>query len=97
MININKEEKHQEALKRMELLNIDFDVIQDFKDNGTVYMSINGFNIPVFDFLIDEIVAKTNLKNPYVYYLIQDDAKMVSILFVSNYKEDWEAESLSIV
>ena len=92
MSTVSTEIKKEEALKRMKSLGLSPEVINDFIE-GTINMSIKGFNVPIFDFLIKELILRTNLKNPYIYYLIEDDSDMISVLYVSDYIDDWELEN----
>lgn len=91
MSTITEEFKRQEAIKRMNLLGLSDEVIADFED-GIINMSIKGVNIPLFPIISEEIIRGNGLGNHCVYYMIQDEAGMTSVLSVSNYTTDWETE-----
>lgn len=95
MTTIPMDEKQKEAMQRMMKLGLSKEVIDDFKE-GTVNMSIYGTNVPIFDVLLNELIQRSGLKDPCIYYLIQDETGMTSILYVSNYKDDWEMERMYI-
>lgn len=88
---ITEDLKRQEAIKRMKLLGLSDEVITDFEE-GIINMSIKGVNVPLFPIISEEIIQRNRLGNHCVYYMIQDEAGMTSVLSVSNYETDWETE-----
>lgn len=90
-MSILTEIKKEEAIKRMRLLGLSDKVIIDFND-GIINMSLLGYNIPVLNEILTEIIKLSELENLFVYYVIHDNAGMTSILYISDYEEDWDTE-----
>jgi len=97
-MNISRERKMQEAIKRMKTLGIIPDAIRQFKNDGTVMTSEPPLG--ALYWLNDEqkeLVREFEERfNALVYMVVRshvEDMKMDSFLFVSDYEEEWEMDN----
>ena len=99
-MNVSREDKKIEAIKRMELLKIFPQTIKDFKDEDLVSISEPPFG--AFYWAEGDDLAKIKKfeekKNALVYMVIRsyyrELGKMDSYLFVSDFKdEEWEMDN----
>lgn len=89
-----EEEIKQECIKRLEILKLDSNVINEFKNNNKVYVSKinNSVAEVIFD---DDIINLTKFieqkKTLKIYHIITMDNKFY-ILCVHNHKDTWKKE-----
>lgn len=100
-MNISVNEKKAEAIKRMKMMHIISDAIKQFKDENQIMVSEPPFG--GLYWIEDELqttIKKFEEKNNALVYLVvrafTSFGKMDSLLFVSDYKEDWELENDNI-
>lgn len=96
-MNISKERKIEEAIARMKMLDIIPDAIRQFKNNGTVMSSE-----PPMGGLYwvndeqKEMIREFEEKNNALVYLVVRSytgfGTMDSLLFVSDYEEEWDMD-----
>ena len=91
-----KERQYQQALERMKLLKLDNHCINAFK-KGELWESEGKGALYELEENEKEIVKDFNDKNPecLVYHLIHNRfefGECYTILFVSNYEEEWEKD-----
>ena len=95
-MNITKEQKKQEALERMKLLSLYPNIIREFEKDGIVNMSENGGYLYWLDDEQREYVSDFEEEyNALVYHVIHnytEVGEMLTFLFVSDYKEEWEMD-----
>ena len=96
---VKKDEAKEEAIKRMNKLNISSEVIDTYKSLDTIFCSCRGCLSPVSKEEL-QIVKKfeSNFGN-YVYHIIHSFSNIgetYELLYVSCYKEDWEWENANI-
>lgn len=101
---MSKEKQKQEALKRMKVLNLMPQVINDFKNNGKLYYSERQnrvFNAVLYwvdnDERFTKIVKDFEKKSNNLVYHCQlthlEFGDCLSLLFVSANENDWETEN----
>lgn len=103
VMNISMKEKKEEALKRMTVITEHFnlgDKLVNYLKDDKLYYSY-AYSMDTINY--DERYAKAvqdfeNDRNVYVYHAIeaktQDGYTLLSLLFVSDHKEDWSTEVL---
>lgn len=96
MPKIEHETKKAEAIRWMNILGIDPDVIQKFKDQGIVSAcsGISGGFIPLDDpELLEEIHRFEQEWDNLVYFVVRTPStygQLDSLLFTDNYSDEWE-------
>jgi len=96
MPKIDYETKKAEAIRWMNILGIDPDVIQKFKDQGIVSAcsGISGGFIPLDDpELLEEIHRFEQEWDNLVYFVVRTPSiygQLDSLLFMDNYSDEWE-------
>lgn len=100
-MNVSREEKKIEAIKRMKKLHIIGDAIEQFKDSDTVMISEPPFG--ALYWLNDEqkkMVEEYEKKhNSLVYMVIRTYTNfglLDNLLYVSDYKEEWPLDNINI-
>ena len=100
-MNITREMKKEEAIKRMKKLNIIDDAVRQFKNEDIVMVSEPPFG--GLYWLNDEekkMVRKFEEENDALVYIVvrafTNFGKMDSLLYVSDYEEEWEMENADI-
>lgn len=100
-MNIAMEIKKEEAIKRMKAMDIFDPAIKQFKEEGRVCVSeppIGGLYWAEKE--LKERIEKFEKENNALVYLVvrafTSFGKMDSLLFVGDYKEDWEVENEDI-
>lgn len=91
---MNREMMKEEAVKRMEKLNILPEVITGFRE-GIVYESNQGFLIQLNDEQ-KEMVKAFEEKNGALVYLVCHEytniGELYDFLYISKYQEEWDAD-----
>lgn len=100
-MNISINEKKAEAIKRMKMMHLIPDAIKQFKDEDQIMVSEPPFGglYWIEDELQSRIKEFEEKNNALVYLVVRaftSFGKMDSLLFVSDYKEDWELENDNI-
>ena len=89
----NKDNQRKEALKRLnmlhELFGIDKTAISDF-ETGKIPLSIEFF--PGSPISAINLSDRPDLENCTAYYVLNSCNVFLTILYVSNYTEDWDYE-----
>lgn len=90
-----REKQKKEAIQRMNLLDLHRNIIENFRDKGEIYKSeIIGFSSLNKEEI--EIIEKWENKTGYlVYHVVLGDmlfGKTMSILFVSDFEDEWRME-----
>ena len=92
-------QQKQEALKRMVKLSLEPDIIVEFFENNTVYLSQQGVKF----FLEDDekkIVEEFEKKwNSVVYYIIKDSTRvgeLLTLFYVSEHTDEWHKDNADI-
>ena len=100
-MNITREEKKIEAIKRLAAMDIIEDAIKQFKNEDTVMVSENPFGFLYW--LNDEqkeMVKKFEEEYDALVYLCNtcntEFGRLFSIIYVSDYKEEWEMDNADI-
>lgn len=97
-MNVSREEKRAEAVKRMKALGIYAETIRQFEQQGRV--STSEPPLGAFYWVDEEQAARIREfeeKNDALVYMVvrsylQDDDKLDHYLFVSKYREEWDYE-----
>lgn len=94
MVGMNSEKMKQEAISRMQRLELDESVIEDFK-NGKLSLSDHNRITDVPEDILKQITEWENKFHNIVYHVIHGDFgyETYECLSVSNYKEDWDFEN----
>lgn len=94
MVGMNSEKMKQEAISRMQRLELDEFVIEDFK-NGKLSLSDHNRITDVPEDILKQIKEWENKFHNLVYHVIHGDFgyETYECLSVSNYKEDWDFEN----
>ncbi len=94
MVGMNNEKMKQEAISRMQRLELDEFVIEDFK-NGKLSLSDHNRITDVPEDILKQIKEWENKFHNLVYHVVHGDfmCETYECLFVSNYKEDWDYEN----
>lgn len=100
-MNIPISEKKTEAIKRMRMMHLIPDAIKQFKNENQIMVSEPPFGglYWIEDELQIAIKEFEEKNNALVYLVIRaftNFGKMDSLLFVGDYKEDWEMENEDI-
>ena len=98
MPNATREQMKEEAIKRMKLLNLHTNAIHEFQDDGIVNCSQFG---GVLFWLNDDQQKRVNEfeteTGNLVYHVIETHyvelGRMLTLLYVSPYMEDWERDA----
>lgn len=85
----------KEAITRMKLLNFDDNIIEELKNNAIYIQENSSLRLPTPQerALIDEVADRESIG--LIYYVIHqftNIGELYSMLFVSNFEEDWEIE-----
>ena len=102
-----EQEQKQQALSRMKAMKIMKEVIDDFKKNGRVYYSErqNSFfqatlywldNNPEWEIMVKEYEKESGCLVYHAQLTHTEIGDMLSLFFVSGYKEDWPQENEDI-
>lgn len=90
------EKQKREALERMKLLNIHDDVVNDFTKSQKLYRSELMGILYWLNSKEQEIIKKWEEETGHLAYHViltyTNFGRLLSILFVSKYEEDWEME-----
>lgn len=100
---MTRQKQKQEALKRMKLLKLHSNVINEFKQEDVVYYSerLNAIfdgilywvsNNPQFVELIKEFETKHNALVYHAHYTNTTFGGCLTLLYVSQYEEEWEMD-----
>lgn len=101
-MNVSKEIKKAEALKRMKVLDLYTDYIKAFEDKDEIFMSeMTG---GVYEFsknteLLNKVKEFEAEYNALVYHVIRtftQFGELYNFLYVSDYKEEWAMDNLDI-
>lgn len=101
-MNVSKEIKKEEAIKRMKALDLFDPYIRDFKDKDQIFMSeMTG---GVYEFsenteLIKAVKEFESANNALVYHVIHtltQFGELYTFLYVSDYKEEWALDNTDI-
>ena len=100
-MKISREIKKQEALKRMKALGIINDAIKQFRDDDIVMVSEPPFGgLYWLEDHEKEMVRKFEEENDALVFMIvrafTNFGKMDSLLFISDYDEEWEYDNEDI-
>ena len=98
-MNVSIEIKKEEAIKRMKALGIISQTIQQFKSGMVSYSEPTGANYWLDDEQKAIVKAFEEEHNALVYFVIRsytNFGKMDSILYVSDYDEEWEMDNADI-
>ena len=96
-----KEEQKEEAIKYMELMHLDTEVIRLFKEDGVIFTCRAGDGVPEpTDEKTLELIRLLEAENGFLVYLsVASECAfgvMDSFLIVSKYREDWQMEKVDI-
>lgn len=94
-MNITMEEKKQEALARMKVLDLHKNIIKEFDKENIVNMSEHGYLYWLTDEQKQYVSEFEEEYNALVYHVIHnytEVGEMLTFLFVSDYKEEWEMD-----
>lgn len=101
-----REKQKAESLKRLELLNIKEDVINDFKEESKVYFStriegLNSINVPVMlNELFSNQIKEFEMKHHALVYHGElsnfDFGTCLTLLFVSSDEHQWEQDRIDL-
>ena len=101
-MKVTREKKKEEAIKRMKALGIINDAIKQFEKDDIVMVTEPPFG--ALYWLEDdekEMVRKFEEANDALVYMVvrafTDFGKMDSLLFISDYEEEWEMDNEAIV
>ena len=101
-MKVSREKKKEEAIKRMKALGIINDAINQFKRDDVIMVSEPPFG--ALYWLEDdekEMVKKFEEENNALVFMVvrafTNFGKMDSLLFVSDYEEEWEMDNEAIV
>ncbi len=107
--NVSRADKAKEAIKRMRKLRLFDQVIDEFEESGTIEYSeptrINAYRFGALYWVSNEpewlemISAFEENENAIVYHAVHsytDFGEMLSLLYVSDYPEEWEYENENI-
>ena len=96
-----KAKQRTEALKRMELLNLHENVIDDFKEIALLNQSEHGGILYWVEGEMEKKIREWEEKTGnLVYHVIHDYTEfgeLLSLLYVSQYEEEWEMERDDLV
>ena len=101
-MNITRENKKKEAIKRMKALGLISPCIEEFDRHDTVWLSEPNGGLYEFssnDKLIETIERVEREFNSLVYHVIHSRLEfgdMYSLLLVSDYDEEWEMDNEDI-
>ena len=95
---VTREERKQEAIKRMEALGLHKDCINAFKNNDEVWVSEwmgSLFDMSQRKEMLNKIQELSDKYDLYVYHVIYTPTSignMLSLLYVSETEEEWELD-----
>ncbi len=94
MVGMNSKKMRQEAISRMQRLELDESVIEDFKI-GKLSLSDHNRITDVPEDILKQINEWENKFHNLVYHVVHGDFgyETYECLSVSNYKEDWDFEN----
>ena len=92
-----KEEMKQEALVRMKLLGLQYNVIRDFEAKETIYYSLGALGLLYLAFgEVVKVVQKFENQTGYLVYHVIDNntsiGRMLTLLYVSTEMDEWAAD-----
>lgn len=92
-----KEQMKQEALARMKLLDLQYNVVRDFEAKEEIYYSLGTLGLLYLAFGgVVEVVQKFENQTGYlVYHVIDNDTNlghMLTLLYVSTEMDEWSAD-----
>ena len=92
-----KEQMKQEALARMKLLGLQYNVIRDFEAKETVYYSLGALGLLYLAFgEVVKVVQKFENQTGYLVYHVIDNntsiGRMLTLLYVSTEMDEWAAD-----
>lgn len=92
---MNKQKQKQEAIQRMQILDLFNEAIQEFKEHDVVSISENGTLFWLTDKQKQYVRNFENTYNALVYHVIHnytEYGEMLSFLFVSKYSNEWDED-----
>lgn len=98
-MSIALEIKKEEALKRMRLLDLHENVINEFDKEGKLNLSANAALFWLENHEKDMIREWEEKTGYLVYHVIKDYTNfglLYSLLYISDYQEEWEMEAMDI-
>lgn len=100
-MNITRENKKIEAIKRLKSMNIIEDAIKQFEESDTVMVSENpyGFLYWLNDDQKELVKEFESEHNGFVYLANlcnTEFGKLLSLFYVSDYEEEWEMDNVDI-
>ncbi len=100
-MKVSREEKKIEAIKRLKAMGVIPDAINQFKESDTVMVSENPYGFLYW--LNDEqkkLVSDFESEHNGLVYLVNlcntEFGKLLSLFYVSDYKEEWEMDNEDI-
>lgn len=92
-----KEQMKQEALARMKLLGLQYNVIRDFEAKETIYYSLGTLGLLYLAFgEVVKVVQKFENQTGYLVYHVIDNytsiGHMLTLLYVSTEMDEWSAD-----
>lgn len=98
---MESEELKQECMERMRLLELNKQVVEDFKNNDIIYVSqIQGKLLKANDEqikLIKELEQERNIKIYHIIYKKEESTEILCFQYVGNNKHEWVAEKSDIM
>jgi len=94
-MSIDRENKKKEARSRMEILKLHPDAIKEFWDEDKLNLSFCGNLSWLNDVQKEKVQEFEKRNNSLVYHVIYDYTafgKMLTLLYVSDYPEEWEQD-----
>lgn len=92
-----KEQMKQEALARMKLLGLQYNVVRDFEAKEKIYYSLGTLGLLCLAFGgVVEVVQKFENQTGYLVYHVIDNntsiGRMLTLLYVSTEMDEWAAD-----
>lgn len=102
-MNMSKEIKKEEAIKRMQALDLYNPYIKAFKDKDEIFMSEMTGGVYEFSAnteLVNKVKEFEAENNALVYHVIRtvtQFGELYNFLYVSDYKEEWQQDNADII
>ena len=100
MSNATREQMKEEAIKRMKLLNLHTNVINEFQDDDIVNCSQFGVLFWLNDDQEKRVAEFEKESGNLVYHMIRTDyvelGRMLTLLYVSPYMDEWERDEAEL-
>lgn len=98
---MESEELKQECMERMKLLELNKQVVEDFKNNNIIYVSQIQGNLEKANDeqmkQIKELEEKRNIKIYHIIYKKEENTEILCFQYVGNNKHEWVAEKSDIM